>query len=152
MKRKLIAILIALLLLVMSIPSTVFATETVGYSIATPTSAVQIGSEFDVKISLTDYASMTAGIQGVQIDITNIDSNVLEVISHSALTVDSGAASNKTSYSSASKYVRYVYLNMSGTMVKTVTDLMTVRFKIKSTFFTKFLTYLRFGLFSEKKV
>ena len=133
MKRKLIAILTAFTLVLFCIPCSAFAAETVKYSVSAPTSAVKIGNEFDVKISLTDYASMTAGIQGIQIDITNIDSNILEVVSHSALAVDSGAASNKTSYSSASKYVRYVYLNMSGTMVKTVTDLMTVRFKIKST-------------------
>jgi hypothetical protein len=111
----------------------VAAAENYTYEISATTTTPTIGSEFEVAISLTNYAEMESGIRGLQIDVTNIDPDVLEVVSHSAMLTEITAASNKTSYSSTGNYVRYVYLKISGTMDKTATDLMKFRLKVKDT-------------------
>ncbi|MBE5874618.1 MAG: hypothetical protein E7287_09480, partial [Lachnospiraceae bacterium] len=90
-----------------------------------------IGDEFDVVISLTNYADLKVKVRGLQIDISNIDSDVFEVVSHDTQLSDSSAVSNKTSYSSEDKYIRYEYLRLSGTMGKNVSDVMKVRLKVK---------------------
>ncbi len=131
MKSKIISLLLALCLISSVLTMNVAAAETFSYKVSATTTIPTIGNEFEVVISLTNYAELASEIRGLQIDVKNIDSDVFEVVSHSSMLTDATAASNKTSYSSSSEYVRYVYLKLSGTMDKSVTDVMKFRLKVK---------------------
>lgn len=131
MKSKIISLLLALCLISSVMTINVAAAETFTYKVTATTTTPTIGNEFEVVISLTNYAELASEIRGLQIDVKNIDSDVFEVVSHSSMLTDATAASNKTSYSSSSEYVRYVYLKLSGTMDKSVTDVMKFRLKVK---------------------
>lgn len=131
MKRKIISLLLALCLISSVLTMNVAAAETFAYKVSATTTTPTIGNEFEVVISLTNYAELASEIRGLQIDVKNIDSDVFEVVSHSSMLTDATAASNKTSYSSSGEYVRYVYLKLSGTMDKSVTDVMKFRLKVK---------------------
>ena len=131
MKSKIISLLLALCLIASVMTINVAAAETFTYKVSATTTNPTIGNEFEIVISLANYAELTSEIRGLQIDVKNIDSDVFEVVSHSSLLTDDTAASNKTSYSSSGEYVRYVYLKLSGTMDKNATDIMKLRLKIK---------------------
>lgn len=131
MKSKIISLLLALCLIASVMTINVAATETFTYKVSATTTNPTIGNEFEIVISLANYAELTSEIRGLQIDVKNIDSDVFEVVSHSSLLTDDTAASNKTSYSSSGEYVRYVYLKLSGTMDKNATDIMKLRLKVK---------------------
>lgn len=131
MKSKIISLLLALCLIASVMTINVAAAETFTYKVSATTTNPTIGNEFEIVISLTNYAELTSEIRGLQIDVKNIDSDVFEVVSHSSLLTDDTAASNKTSYSSSGEYVRYVYLKLSGTMDKNATDIMKLRLKVK---------------------
>lgn len=118
--------------MVLVLPKSVFAAETFTYKVSATTTTPSIGSEFEVVISLTNYDSVDAEIRGLQIDVTNIDTSVFEIVSHSTMISDTSAASNKTSYSSSKNYIRLVYLKLAGSMDKSVTDVMKFRLKVKS--------------------
>ncbi len=133
MKNRIASLLVALCLLVFASPINVMAAETFTYSVSATTTTPTIGSEFEVVISLTNYAELTSEIRGLQIDITNINTSVLEVVSHNTMITDASAASNKTSYQSSKNLVRYVYLKLSGSMDKSVTDAMKFRLRVKDT-------------------
>ena len=128
--RKITSFVLAIVILVCSTAFAVDAAETIGYSISSPSLAVFLGKEFDVTVSLDEHSSSDYEIRGMQIDIGSIDPEYVEVVSHSSLVEDDAAASNKTSFSSEQNFVRFVYLNVSGTMDSSVADLMTVRFKV----------------------
>lgn len=131
MKSKIISLLLALCLIASVMTINVAAAETFTYKVSATTTNPTIGNEFEIVISLANYAELTSEIRGLQIDVKNIDSDVFEVVSHSSLLTDDTAASNKTSYSSSGEYVRYVYLKLSGTMDKNATDIMKLRLKVK---------------------
>lgn len=133
MKSKIMSLLLALCVISSVLTMNVAAAETFTYKVSATTATPSIGNEFEVAISLTNYAELTSEIRGLQIDVKNIDSDVFEVVSHSSMLTDDTAASNKTSYSSSGNYVRYVYLKLSGTMDKGVTDIMKFRLKVKDT-------------------
>lgn len=132
MKKRILSLLLALCLMALVLPTSVFAAETFTYKVSATTTTPSIGSEFEVVISLTNYDSVDAEIRGLQIDVTNIDTSVFEIVSHSTMINDTSAASNKTSYSSSKNYIRLVYLQLAGSMDKSVTDVMKFRLKVKS--------------------
>lgn len=132
MKNRILSLLLALCLMVLALPMSVEAAETFTYKVSATTTTPSIGSEFEVVISLTNYDSLDAEIRGLQIDVTNIDTSVFEIVSHSTMISDTSAASNKTSYSSSKNYIRLVYLQLAGSMDKSVTDVMKFRLKVKS--------------------
>lgn len=132
MKNRILSLLLALCLMVLALPMSVVAAETFTYKVSATTTTPSIGSEFEVVISLTNYDSLDAEIRGLQIDVTNIDTSVFEIVSHSTMISDASAASNKTSYSSSKNYIRLVYLQLAGSMDKSVTDVMKFRLKVKS--------------------
>lgn len=131
MINRILSLLLVLCLTLFTLPMSVAAAETFTYNISTTTATPSIGSEFDVVISLTNYANLASKIRGLQIDVTNIDTSKLEVISHSTLIEDTTAASNKTSYQTAKNLVRYVYLHLSGSLDKSVADIMKFRLRVK---------------------
>ena len=132
MRKRIVSLLFALCLLIVTLPMSVEAAETFTYKVSTATSAPAIGEEFEVVISLTNYDDLDAEIRGLQIDVANIDPDIFEIVSHSSMIDDTSAASNKTSYSSSKNYVRLVYLQLAGSMDKSVTDVMKFRLKVKS--------------------
>jgi len=132
MKNRILSLLLALCLMVFALPMSAMAAETFTYKVSATTTAPSIGSEFEVVISLTNYADLESEIRGLQIDVNNIDTSVFEIVSHSTMISDTSAASNKTSYSSSKKYIRLVYLQLAGSMDKSVTDIMKFRLKVKS--------------------
>ena len=132
MKKRILSLLISLCLMILALPMSVVAAETITYKVSATTTTPSIGSEFEVVISLTNYDSVDAEIRGLQIDVSNIDTGVFEIVSHSTMISDTSAASNKTSYSSSKNYIRLVYLKLAGSMDKSVTDVMKFRLKVKS--------------------
>lgn len=130
MKRKILSALLALCLIVTVMTVNVVAAETFTYKISVSTTTPTIGSQIDVVISLSNYAELSGKIRGLQIDVTNIDTSILEVVSHSTLFEDTTAASNITSYQTSKSLVRYVYLHMSSSLDKSVTDVMKFSLKI----------------------
>lgn len=131
MKNRILSLLLALCLMVLALPMSAVAAESFTYKISATTTTPSVGSEFDVVISLTNYAKLESEIRGLQIDVTNIDTSKLEVISHGTLIDDTTAASNKTSYQAAKNLVRYVYLHLSGSLDKSAADIMKFRLKVK---------------------
>lgn len=132
MKNKWLSMILSVSLVLLLLPLNAVAAETYTYSITPASSEQAIGSEFDVTIALTNYATTTANIRGLQIDVKGIDPNILEVVSHSTSITDATAASNKTSYSTSGKYVRLMYATMSGTLDKSTTEVFKMRLKINS--------------------
>ena len=131
MKKRMMSLLLTLCLIMSVLSFNVAAAETFTYKVSASTTSPSVGSEFDITFSLTNYAALESEIRALQIDIKNIDTSIFEVKSHSSLVNDSSAASNKTSYSSSGNYIRYIYMNMSGTMDKSVTDIMKTTLKVK---------------------
>lgn len=114
----------------------VSAATAYSYSVSSSVSNPAVGTEFTVSIALTDYDEAVESIRGLQIDVTNIDTEVFEVVSHSTSIVDSTAASNQTSYSTSNKRIRLTYASVSGTLDKTTTEVMTIVLKVKDTITT----------------
>ena len=92
MKNRILSLLLALCLMVLALPMSVVAAETFTYKVSATTTTPSIGSEFEVVISLTNYNSLDAEIRGLQIDVTNIDTSVFEIVSHSTMISDASAA------------------------------------------------------------
>lgn len=92
-----------------------------------------IGSIITIRVALTDYKNATKKIRGLQIDMTNIDKSVFEVVEHKTLINETNVASNTTSYSESNSRVRLVYAKSDGTLDDDVSDLMEVKVKIKDT-------------------
>ncbi len=131
MKKRIISLILTFSLLVVALPMSIVAAETFTYKVSATTTSPSIGSEFDVVISLTNYKSIADEIRGLQIDVTNIDTSVFEIVSHTTMINDKSAASDKTTYLSNKNNIRYVYLQLSGSMDKSVTDVMKFRLKVK---------------------
>lgn len=132
MKNKIISLVLVLCILLISLPMDATAAGNFGYKISSTTTTPSVGSEFEVTISLTNYSEIEDEIRGLQIDITNIDSTVFEVISHTTMIEDPSAGSNVTSNSIEAGYVRLLYFKFSGVMDKSATDLMKFKLKVKS--------------------
>ena len=129
MKSKILSIMLAICLLTAFCTFDVAAAETYSYSIETTAAQLTVGSQVDVVISLTNYAQLDSGIRGLQIDVTDIDADMFEVVSHKSLVTDASASSNITS--DTSNGIRYMFIKTSGTMDKSVTDVMTFTLKLK---------------------
>lgn len=90
-----------------------------------------IGNTIVVRVSLSDYINAQVKIRGLQVDFTNVDSSVFEVVDHHTLINETGVASNMTSYSESNNRVRLVYANSDGTLNDNVSDVMEFKLKIK---------------------
>lgn len=109
--------------------------EEIGVKHTISPSEVKAGEEVDVTIALTGYTAATAAeneIRGLQVDITNVDTSILEVVDHQSLIMDAAAASNTTSYQSSKKLVRLLYAQYSGTLAAPCKEVMQIKFRVKS--------------------
>lgn len=90
-----------------------------------------IGNTIALRVSLSDYKNASVKIRGLQIDITNVDSSVFEVVDHHTLIDQTSVASNMTSYSETNSRLRLVYANSDGTLSDNTTNVMEIKLKIK---------------------
>lgn len=115
---KIITWILTLALLLSCLPMTGAAAGVVDVSVAVSPKTVAVGSQAVVTISLEGYD--TASVAGLQVDITGIDPDVLEVMDYTtAIAADEGDAglmSNQASYNSAKQRVRLLYFRKSGTL------------------------------------
>ena len=130
MKKRILSLLLAFCLIMPTFVRSVSATETFEYAIVPSATTPLIGGEFDVVISLTNYSSLVAEIRALQINVT-VDTSVFEIVSHSTMINDDSAASDKTSFLSNKKQIRLVYAKMTGTMDKSISEVMKFRLKVK---------------------
>ena len=115
-KLKLISLFISVAVLLSGMYFGVFATTETGYEVSLSKSVTEIGGEVVLTVALTNYSAQSDQIRGLQIDINNVDTDVLEVVSYRSLIEDTTAASNTPSYSQSNSRVRLVYADFSGTL------------------------------------
>lgn len=135
MNRKTVAIALVMLMLLAVLPAPALASSTVDMAISVTPSTVKVGEEVEVIVSLTGYTTDAAAadaIKGLQVDITNVDTSVLEVVESESLISDSSALSNATSVQLSKKLVRLLYMQMSGTLRAPCENVMRVKFRIKA--------------------
>ena len=116
MKRRILTYILVLALVLSGITSVGYAAEELGFAVRVSPDPVGIGKETVVTVSLTGYTAQVSGIRGLQVDITGLDTNVLTVKEYTSLIQDTGALSNKASYSAKSNRVRLLYALMQGTL------------------------------------
>ena len=131
MKTKIISFMLALCLVLSIMTISVFAADEYTYEISATTTTPAVGEEFDVTISLTNYAEAEVGLMGIQIDISNIDNEVFEIVSYSSLVNDSNAVASKPN----DAQLRLFYINImpNGILSKDTTGLITFKLKVKDT-------------------
>lgn len=113
---KLLSFLITVTMLLSGLTFVVHAETEIGYEVSLSNSVTGIGKEVVLTVALSNYSTQSDQIRGLQIDIGNIDTAVLSVVSYNSLIVDSTAVSNTASYSQNNSRVRLVYANFSGTL------------------------------------
>lgn len=126
-----VALIILLLLATVSIPAS--ASGTLGMAVSASPSVVQAGAEVEATVSLTGYTAEAAGengIRGVQVDITEIDDEVLEVVEYVSLIEDSSALNNTASCQPEKNLVRLLYMRMNGTLSAPCEDVLRVKFRV----------------------
>ena len=133
MNKRIISLLLCLAML-MCFPLTVKAESALGHTVSLSSDSVIVGEIVTVTVSLTGYTADTEeNIRGVQIDVTNVDSTILSVEDKQSLIVNSAAASNTASYSTANKRVRLLYADYTNYLSKPCSDVFQIKFKIKET-------------------
>ena len=115
-KIKFLSFLITVTMLLSGMTFGVHAATEIGYEVSLSNSVTGIGKEVVLTVALTNYSAQSDQIRGLQIDIGNIDTDILSVVSYNSLIVDSSAVSNTASYSQNNSRVRLVYANFSGTL------------------------------------
>ena len=132
--HKIIAFLLALLMLLPNISITGYAAENAGIAVTVSSETVEIGEQVTVTVSLTGYDADAVPIRGIQIDVTGVDESVLTVEdgSYVSLIEDSTAASNTAVYQQANKLLRLLYANMSGTLAQPYEDVFQMTFTVNS--------------------
>lgn len=131
--KKFIALLLTLALLLPCFAMPASADPAYGYDVSVTPEEVTVGQSTEVIVSLTGYteaAAAAVGIRGVQVDITNVDTDVLTVESYESLIEDATALSNTASHQPNKKLVRLLYTKMSGTLAAPCDDILKVVFQI----------------------
>ncbi len=133
--KKLLSCVLCFCILLVCVPliTAEAADDVYPYEVYCSNNNPAIGSTITIRVSLTDYVNAEKKIRGVQIDFTNIDRSVFEVVDHHTLIEETNVASNMTSYSEANSRVRLVYAKADGTLGDDVSDLMEFQLKINDT-------------------
>lgn len=128
MKKRILSLLFVLCLMMPTMTMSVAAAGP-DCAVTATKSTLFVGQEFDVVVALPNYADSDTAIRGLQIDV-GIDTSLWEVVSCSTV-IEDDAEQNKASYHEADGYVRLLYLNLSGTLDKSVTEVLNVRLRLK---------------------
>ncbi len=107
---------VCLLLGMLSCLTVVAEASTLGYETVLPATPTAIGDEVTLTVSLKNYTEQSDQIRGLQIDMTEIDTDILTVVSYESLISDPTADSNTASYSEANARLRLLYVNLQGTL------------------------------------
>lgn len=132
--NRILAILLAAMMLFAGFPLTASAAETYGYEVVVNPSPVAIGEEVTLIFRLTDYTAAKSGIRGFQIDITDVDDVLHQAVCTSLVKDTEDLISNTAKYQSGRDLVRHAYAKMSGAMSYTDSDLLKVTFTIPETY------------------
>ena len=132
--HKIIALLLALLMLLPNISITGYAAENAGIAVALSSETVEAGEQVTVKVSLTGYDADAVPIRGIQIDVTGVDDSILVIEdgSYVSLIEDATATSNKAVYQQANQLLRLIYVRMDGTLAQPYEDVFQMTFLINS--------------------
>lgn len=97
------------------------------FSVTVTPATTVIGGQAEVTVSLEGYDS--ASIQGLQVEINGIDTDVLEVVDYRSAIAESGLLSNQASYNADRERVTLLYFRESGALPAPCEDVlkMTVR-------------------------
>ena len=111
---RIISWILALALVMPCLPMVSHAAGELGFSVSVSRETALVGSQVEVTASLEGYD--TASIAGLQVDITGIDPDVLEVVGYASVIADKTARSNKASYNTEKQRVRLLYFREEGTL------------------------------------
>lgn len=134
---KMLAAFLALALLFPSIAVGTAANASLGSQITlSPAGNVKTGDSVTVTVSLTGYTAeffSANPINGIQVDITEVNPNVLTVVDNSwtSLIPKDNAFANTPSYQASKSLVRLLYYNMGGTLAAPQEGLLEVTFKVR---------------------
>ena len=133
-KHKIIAFLLALLMLLPNIGTIGYAAENAGIAVTLSSETVEAGEQVTVTVSLTGYDADAVPIRGIQIDVTGVDDSILAVEdgSYVSLIEDASATSNKAVYQQANQLLRLIYVRMDGTLAQPYEDVFQMTFVINS--------------------
>lgn len=131
MIKRIVAIVAILSLFIAIVPFNVLAEGEIGYSVDISPSEPSAGEEVTITVSLENYTVDSSGIRGLQIDITNIDTSVFEVMEYKTLIVDENSLSNKASYSTSNKRLRLLYVNDEDVLPAPYEGVFQIKLKIK---------------------
>ncbi len=100
------------------IPTTVTATEPSAgwepeYEISASPNSLRPGKKTTVTVSVKNYNGSEYGINGIQIDITGLDSNLLKIENIKSCISSTTAMTNKGVYTQANSRVRFLYFDMN---------------------------------------
>lgn len=126
-------VMMALILPLLAV--TADAADAVGFHAAVSASDAKPGEQVEVVVSLTGYTAAAAeadAVRGLQVDITGVDPDVLQVVQYTSLIEDTTAESNTASYNAANKRVRLAYVQTSGTLPAPCEDVFKVVFQVNS--------------------
>lgn len=84
-----------------------------------------------IKLALKNYTEVSDKIRGIQIDITGVDPDYLEVVESRSLIEDSNTASNKVTYSEENQRIRLLYAKTDGVLADSSSELMEIQLKVK---------------------
>lgn len=126
--NRIITWILALTLLLTWFPMVGYAADDPAFSVAVSPETAAIGGQAQVTVSLEDYD--TASIAGLQVDITGIDTEVLEVENTASAITDSEVLSNEVSYNTKHQRVRLLYLRQTGTLAAPCKDVITMTVRI----------------------
>ena len=132
--HKIIAFLLALLMILPNMSSTGYAAEPSGIAVALSAETVEAGQQVTVTVSLTGYNADAVPIRGIQIDVTEVDDSILVVEdgSFTSLIEDASAISNKAVYLQENQLLRLIYVRMTGTLAQPYEDVFQMTFLINS--------------------
>lgn len=132
--HKVLAFMLALLMLFPNIGIISYAAENAGIAVTLSSETVEAGEQVTVTVSLTGYDADAVPIRGIQIDVTGVDESILVIEdgSYVSLIEDASATSNKAVYQQANQLLRLIYVRMDGTLAQPYEDVFQMTFVINS--------------------
>lgn len=131
-QNKIIAVMLAVLLMLPNLSIFALAAENAGISIHLSSTSVEIGSQVTVTVALDGYDENAVPIRGIQIDVTDVDESILVVEngSYESLIEDSAATSNKAVYQQANHLLRLIYARIDGTLTQPYQNVFRMTFRV----------------------
>ena len=132
--RKIRLVVWLLLPALLLMPLVAVAADDLSMEARLSSSTLKPGEETVLTVSLSGYTEEAAGndgICGLQVDITGVDPEVLEVSSQASCIEDESAMANSVSYNPDIQRIRLVYVRMEGTLAAPCEDCLQVKLKLR---------------------